>query len=219
MQSFRDGQLIVKAPNDRGRTLQVKIRLSDSAVVKVHASDFSMARPGDMIDIEGWTGDPAGAVGSLVAEKVTITAVKPFQNAKRAKLMAAAAKAAAQLAAQKQERKPRGGKSAVADSDMEADEPAAEASPPADANPAAASNPTATGKPAAKGVSLRQPGDPPAEGILLVDGFSVDEPKPGAGGVTALHVAARYGQAAVVELLLESARFRKPARNPASLRS
>jgi len=48
VQSFRDGQLMVKAPNERGRTLQIKVRLSENAVVKVHAGDFSMARPGDI---------------------------------------------------------------------------------------------------------------------------------------------------------------------------
>ncbi len=196
VQSYRDGQLIVKAPNDRGRQLQVKVRLSENAVVKVHAADFSMARPGDMIEVDGLTQDPAGQLGTLVAEKVTITGVKPFMNAKRAKALAAA-KLAAQVAAQKQERKPRSSKNAVVESEPEADE----AAPVAGAD---AMEPAAGAEPTAKPVSLRQAGDPPAEGIILVDGFSVDDNSTGAGGVAAVHVAARHGQAAVVDLLLEA---------------
>ncbi len=202
VQSFRDGQLIVKVPNERGRTLQIKVRLADNAVVKVHATDLSLARPGDLIDVDGFTGDPAGQVGSLVAERVAITATKPFMNAKRAKALAAA-KAAAQLAAEQKQRKPRGGKN-TADNEMDADDAVAAemAEPAAPDEPVA--NPAAPGKPATKAVSLRQPGDPPAEGIIFVDAFSVDEAKPGGAGLTALHIAARHGQAAVVDLLLES---------------
>ena len=188
VQSFRDGQLLVKAPNERGRTLQIKVRLAENAVVKVHAGDFSMARPGDMIDAEGWTHDPAGPVGTLVAEKVTINGVKPFVNVKRARAIAAA-----KLAAEKQVRKPRPSKNAVVENEPEADEPVMTASNDATNAPAAA-----------KPNSLRQAGDPPAEGIILVDGFSVDGNSGGAGGITALHVAARYGQAEVVDLLLEA---------------
>jgi hypothetical protein len=194
VQSFRDGQLIVKAPNERGKMLQIKVRLSDNAVVKVHSSDFTLARPGDMIDVEGLTQDPAGQVGTIVAEKVTITGTKPFVNAKRAKAIAAA-----KLAAQKQERKPRPAKNAVVEEEAEADEPAAMAS--ADS---AAPGEAAPAKAPAKAVSLRQAGDPPAEGLILVDGFTVDGNSAGGGGLTALHLAARYGQTAVVELLLEA---------------
>jgi hypothetical protein len=193
VQSFRDGQLIVKAPNERGKMLQIKVHLSENAIVKVHSSDFTLARPGDMIDVEGLTQDPAGQVGTIVAEKVTITGTKPFVNAKRAKLLAAA-----KLAAQKQERKPKPTKNAVVEEESEPDEPAMASADVAAPGTAPAASPPA------KAVSLRQAGDPPAEGLILVDGFSVDGKSAGSGGLTALHIAARYGQTDVVELLLEA---------------
>src|SRR5262249_45505015 len=145
------------------------VRVSDKASVRVAAGDYMMARVGDLIDAEGWTEEPAGLVSTIVAEKVTITGLKPFVNAKRAKSLAAS-KANAERQQQRRTR------SAKADSDeAEADDTEmAAASQPA----APAAGPVAARADRGNAAALRKPGDPPAEALILVDGFSVDQEKP-----------------------------------------
>jgi hypothetical protein len=165
--SFKDGQLLVRVPNDHKKLVPIKFHVADKAKINVHLNDFSFARAGDAVDVDGYSSDPKDHVSTIIAENVSIVGAAPFADPKKAKALLASKNAAAKAP------KPRPAKTAASET------PAADESAIADASGAAQGGAvvaSATGgdKSSVKAAVVRQAGDPPAEPLDVVDEYSVD---------------------------------------------
>jgi hypothetical protein len=74
--SARGGKVSVRGPSG-----SFKLELAKDATVALDVSDYRLARPGDKIDLEGWTYN--GDVTKVVASRVTIRLAEPVGDKKK----------------------------------------------------------------------------------------------------------------------------------------
>jgi hypothetical protein len=74
--SARGGKVSVRGPSG-----SFKLELAKDATVALDVSDYRLARPGDKIDLEGWTYN--GDVTKVVANRVTIRLAEPLGEKKK----------------------------------------------------------------------------------------------------------------------------------------
>lgn len=74
--SARGGKVAVRSPQGT-----FKITLADDAMVDLDVSDYRLARPGDKVEIEGWTYQ--GDVTKVVANRIAIRLAEPLGEKKK----------------------------------------------------------------------------------------------------------------------------------------
>jgi hypothetical protein len=74
--SARGGKLSVRAPG-----VAFKIELAKDAMVALDVNDYRLAKPGDKIDLEGWSYN--GDVTKVIANRVTIRLAEPLGEKKK----------------------------------------------------------------------------------------------------------------------------------------